>query len=201
MSESKLQRCSSGGGPVIGIPAELAAKWRGTLAPIGAVVPAGWAWGTSGGPVCDYDRACDKLENRVGMPYGGFGFVSVEGGLALVFEGPLNTVWVPTDDGGVVVRNAPDEMESLDAFLKLVEAVPAATWKPWPGQITLRDGRIFFWDSAMEGAGDPKAIRARDGGVAVGTPGPGIYLLSTAFYNAETDDDEIDIECAKLTRV
>jgi hypothetical protein len=198
---SELQRCSSGGGPVIGIPAELAAKWRGTLPPVGAVVPPGWQWGSPGGPVCDYDRACDKIEHRVAMPYGGFGSVPVDGGLALVFEGPLNTAWVPTDDGGVVVRNAPDEMESEADFRKLVEAIPAAEWRPWPGRITLGDGRIFFWDAGMEGASDHDAIPAGDGGVAVGTPGPGRYAISTAVYDTETEDDVLHVEYTKLTRV
>jgi hypothetical protein len=197
----KLQRCSSGGGPVIGIPAELAGKWRGTLPPIGAVVPPKWQWGSAGGPECDYDRACNKIEQRIAMPYGGFGSIPVDGGIALVFEGPLNTVWVPTDDGGVVVRNAPDEMESMASFVELVEAVSAAKWKLWSKQITLRDGRIFFWDSAIEGAADPKAIPSRDGGVAVGAPGAGTYAISTATYKEETDDDVLNIEYAKLTRV
>jgi hypothetical protein len=201
MRKKELQRCSSGGGPVIGVPAELAGKWRGTLAPIGAVVPAGWSWGTPGGPVCDYDRACDKIEHRVAMRYGGFGSVPLDGGLALVFEGPLNTTWIPTDEGGVVVRNAPDEMQSLAELVELVAAVPAAKWKRWPGRLTLRDGRIFFWDSAMEGADNPKAIPARDGGVAVGNPGPGTYAISTAVHDVETYDDELHIEYAKLTRV
>jgi hypothetical protein len=201
MSENELQRCSSGGGPVIGIPAELAGKWRGILAPIGAVVPPGWSWGTPGGPACDYDRACGKIEHRVAMPRGGFGSVPLDGGLALVFEGPLDTAWVPTDEGGVVVRNAPDEIESLAELRELVEAAPAAKWKTWSGKLTLRDGRIFFWDSAMEGAHDPKAIPADDGGVAVGTPGPGTYAISTTVYDGETDDYVLHIEYVKLTRV
>ena len=198
MSSEKLQSCCSGGGPVIGIPAELAGKWRGTLAPIGAVVPPGWSWGTAGGPVCDYDRACDKIEHRVAMPQGGFGSVPLDGGIALVFEGPLNTSWVPTAEGGVVVRNIDDEErfgpEAVAGALKLVAAVPATRWNPWPGTITLRDGRICFWDSAMEGADDPSKIHKRDTGLAIGTPGAGTYKISTAV-------DDADHEYVKLTRV
>ncbi len=191
-AKAKLKSCCSGGGPVIGIAAELAVKWRGTLAPIGAVVPPGWTWGTAGGPVCDYDRACDKIEHRVAMPSGGFGSVPLDGGVALVFEGPLNTSWVPTDDGGVVIRNVDDD-ESVAGAQKLIAAIPAAKWKAWPGTITLRDGRICFWDSAMEGAADPKKIPTNDTGLAMGTPGPGTYKISTAV-----DDEEH--EYVKLTR-
>ena len=186
-----LQSTCSGGGPVIGIPAELAVVWRGTLPPVGVAVPAGWTWGTAGGPVCDYDRACDHIENRVATPYGGFGSVAVDSGLALIFECELSTTWVPTAEGGIVVRHALPE--SLAEALELIAAVPTAVWKPWPGQITLRDGRIFFFDSAMEGASDPSKIAASDG-TAVGAPGPGVYAISTA-----TDTDENDY--IKLTRV
>lgn len=194
MSEDELQSCCSGGGPVIGIPAELAGKWRGTLPPVGAVVPPGWSWGTPGGPECDYDRACDKIEHRVAMRRGGFGSVPLDGGVALVFEGPLNTVWVPTPEGGVVVRNVDDEIESVAEVLTLVTAVPAASWKPWPGRLTLRDGRILFWDSAMEGADDPEEIPTNDTGLAIGNPGPGGYAISTAV-------DGTHHEYIKLTRV
>ncbi len=176
---------------MIGIPAELAAAWRGTLPPVGAVVPPGWTWGTPGGPLCDYDCACDHIEHRVGTPYGGFGSVPVDGGIALIFECEQATTWVPAEHGGVVVRHAAPE--SLAEALALIAAVPAAQWTPWPGQLTLRDGRIFFFDSAMEGASDPAAIEASDG-TAVGAPGPGVYAIATAV-----DADENDF--IKLTRL
>jgi hypothetical protein len=193
MSSEELQCCCSGGGPVIGIPAELVGKWRGTLAPIGAVVPPGWSWGTAGGPVCDYDRACDKVEHHVSMPSGGFGSVPLDGGLALVLEGPLNTAWIQTDEGGVVVRNVDDD-ETIEGYVKLVAAIPDAKWKAWPKTITLSDGRICFWDSAMEGADDPSMIPTNDTGLAIGKPGAGTYKIATAV-----DDDEH--EYITLTRV
>jgi hypothetical protein len=52
----------------------------------------------------------------------------------------------------------------------------------------------------MEGADDPKAIPADDSGVAVGTPGPGTYAISTTVYDGETDDYVLHIEYVKLTR-
>jgi hypothetical protein len=64
-----------------------------------------------------------------------------------------------------------------------------------------REETVFFWDSAIEGAHDPKAIPADDGGVAVGTPGPGTYAISTTVYDGETDDYVLHIEYVKLTRV
>lgn len=191
MSKTKLQSTCSGGGPVIGIPAELAASWRGTLPPVGTVVPKGWEWGNPGGPMCDYDRACDHIENRVETPYGGFGSVPVDGGLAFIFECELVTYWVPTDEGGVVFRYG--EIASIADGLRMVAAVPADRWVRWPGQLTLTDGRIFFWDSAMEGAADPSKIPG-DNKAAVGSPGPGTYAVWTAVDDAEN-------EYVKLTRM
>jgi hypothetical protein len=209
--KEKLQTCSTGGGPVIGIAAELAGKWRGTLAPIGAAVPPGWQWGTPGGPTCDYDRACGKVDHPVAMPRGGFGAVPLDGGLALVFQGSLNVAWLPTAEGGIVVRNVPDELETVADLLGIAGerrnktafaiAAPPAGWKAWPGKLTLQDGRLFFWDSAMEGAGDPKKIETNGGGVAVGTPGPGTYALATAVDDGENDDYKLHFEYVKLTRI
>ena len=186
-----LQSTCSGGGPVLGIPAELAAAWRGTDPPVGAVVPPGWTWGQAGGPLCDYDRACDHIEDRVGTPFGGFGSVPVGDGIALVFECELATYWLPTPDGGVVLRNV--ECETVDEARALVEQVPAAAWRPWPRRITLREGRLLLFDSAFAGAADPAAIEASDG-VAIAEPGPGTYAIATA-----TDASEQDF--VRLTRV
>ncbi|MEQ1505012.1 MAG: hypothetical protein ABMB14_22455, partial [Myxococcota bacterium] len=83
----------SGGGPVIAVPAEVAAAWRGTLPPIGAPVPKGWSWGNSGGPVCDYDRACDVDYVRVGG-YGGFALLDVGGARALALDAELVTTFL-----------------------------------------------------------------------------------------------------------
>lgn len=174
---------------MIGIPAELAAKWRGTLAPIGAVVPPGWSWGTPGGPVCDYDRACDKIEHRIATPYGGFGSIPVGDGIALIFEREIVSYWLPTSDGGVVIRNA--ELATIGDARKLVDAITA--WTPWPNTITLTDGRMFFFDSAYEAAADPAAFRD-DSALIVETLGPGRYAIATF-----TDADENDY--IKLTRV
>jgi hypothetical protein len=189
---SQLQRTCSGGGPVIGVPAELAEKWRGTLPPLGAQVPAGWEWGQPGGPTCDYDRACNQMENRVRTPYGGFGSVPIDGGLGLVFECEIVTYWVPTEGGGVVVRG-PDNLGSLDDAMDLIAAVPAEDWKPWPTRLKLGDGRIFFFDSAIEGDVDPAKIPTRQR-VAIGSPGPGSYSIETA-----TDEEENDF--IRLIRV
>ena len=187
----ELPSTCSGGGPIIGLPAEVATEWRGTSPPVGAVVPPGWTWGSAGGPVCDYDRACDHIQDRVRTPYGGFGWVEVGGNIGLVFECELGTAWLATDVGGVVVRRAEDA--SRDEARALVDAVPKEKWTAWSKRLVLTDGRLFLFDSAFEGAADPGAIASDDGAV-VASPGPGTYAIATA-----TDDDERDY--MRLTRV
>lgn len=191
MSDRRVQQTSSGGGPIIGVPAELAAAWRGTLPPVGAVVPEGWQWGDSNGPVCDYDRACDDVEDQVSVGSAGFGGLPLGDGLALVFEGESTTHWVPTPEGGAVLRNR--RIDSIADGVLSLTSVPSASWTRWDKVLTLRDGRIFFFDSAAAGAQDPAEIAA-DYGVAIGAPGPGRYAIWTAV-----DDD--DGEWLRLTRV
>lgn len=170
----------SGGGPVLVIPAETAAAWRGTSPPIGAEVPAGWQWGASGGPVCDYDRACDPRDAS-STGYGGFGWLEVDGKPALVLDAEITTVWVAEADGGTLVRSAIDESD-LDP-----DAVAAEAWRPFPvAELDLTDGRLFMFDSAFAGDADPAAIEAHDG-VGVIELAPGRWSVTCA-----SNDDEVD---------
>lgn len=148
----------SGGGPVVVVPAEIAAHWFGTRPPPGVPVPPGWKWGKSGGPVCDYDRACDcKPIERT--QYGGFGWVDVEGTPAIVLDAEVTTLFVKESDGGYIVRNSVGEEAS-----ELPTAVDDSKWHSFGhATIELADGRLFMFDSAYPGAEDPAAIDADDG--------------------------------------
>lgn len=164
----------SGGGPVVVVPAEVAAHWFGTRPPPGAVVPAGWTWGKSGGPICDYDRACDvaPIERT---SYGGFGWVDVHGRPALVLDAEITTIFVKESDGGYIVRNSIGEDAS-----ELASAVDDGKWHDFGfTTIDLQDGRLFMFDSAYPGDADPDAIDADDG-VGVIDLGPGTWRVSFA---------------------
>jgi hypothetical protein len=169
----------SEGGPVLAIPAELAGAWRGTLPPIGATVPDGWEWGDSGGPECDYDRACDA-KPFIGTGFGGFRAVPVGDGHALALESEVVTEWHAADDGGYLVRPAYAESTPDPANVK--------TWTPYPGatSIALRDGRLFLFDSAASGDADPQKIEA-NAGVGVVALEPGTYELHCAEDDGEND--------------
>jgi len=170
----------SGGGPVLVIPAETAAAWRGTEPPVGAQVPPGWKWGASGGPVCDYDRACDPMD-LASTGFGGFGWLEVDGKPALVLDAEVTTTWLAEDGGGTLMRVSTDESDTDP------DAVPADAWRPFPvGEVELTDGRLFMFDSAYPGAADPAAIDAHDG-VGVIELAPGRWSITCA-----TNADEVD---------
>ena len=167
----------SGGGPVLAIPAESAGAWRGTLPPIGAAVPEGWTWGKSGGPVCDYDNACDPGE-CLRTEYGGLGWVHLANNeRALALDGEIYTQWLPEGESAGTIRRGNPEGK---------DAGPGPeSFKPF-GEISLRDGRLFLFDSAFNGHEDPEQIGAHDG-VAVAQLSPGRYAISIATDGAGTD--------------
>jgi hypothetical protein len=169
----ELPSTSSGGGPVILLPAEVASEWRGTQPPRGAKVPKGWRWGKSGGPVCDYDRACEGGEGKLSTARGGIGWLDVGNSRGIVLDAELVSVWLPTTDGGIVVRGPDIDGSDPKAVATLV---PETGWKTL-GTLELEDGRLFLFDSAACGAADPREIAADDG-VAVAELGKGEYELT-----------------------
>jgi len=174
---TKLQETCSGGGPVIAIPAELAATWRGTLPPKDADVPEGWVWG-DGGVTCDYDRACEHVNDKIATEYGAVGWLPVGEGRALVLDLELITAVMPITDGLLIIRNYEGE-PTLESAGKLLEAVLEDAWKEFPQTITLPSGRLFLFDSAFEGAENPAHIIA-DEGVAIAETGAGEYRVEVA---------------------
>ncbi|WP_078906745.1 Imm21 family immunity protein [Streptomyces sp. NRRL S-378] len=172
---------NSGGGPVIVVPAEAAEHWRGTLPPVGAEVPEEWTWGGANGPECDYDRACGPPVFE-GTPYGGFGWVEVQGKPALILDGEIVTRFEGDSEGGVLVRNPISEARAD------LEKTLADGWRSvGVDSLSLTDGRLFMFDSAFEGAADPAQISA-DNGVGVITLGAGRWRVDFA-----TTVDEVDL--------
>jgi len=170
----------SGGGPVIVLPAESAAAWRGTEPPLGAAVPPGWTWGSAGGPECDYDRACAP-QGFMGTPYGGFGWLDVGGKPALLLDAEIVTVWLAEPGGGTIVRAQIEEASRDPA------SIGDGDWKPFPAAtVDLADGRLFMFDSAFPGAAQPEAIAAHDG-VGVITLEPGRWSITCASSADEVD--------------
>lgn len=141
-----MKYVSSSGGPLIAVPAEWAKSWCGTEASPGTRVPEGWEWsGNDDDPVrTDYDRACGRLRARHVSSYGGVGLVRVGEGDALVFQAPTDTTFVELPDGGAFLRNV--AFASARVARAAVDAAPK--WKKTRAEISLKDGRLFVFDSA-----------------------------------------------------
>lgn len=173
----------SGGGPIIAIPSELAQHWRGTLPPLGVAVPPGWTWG-QGGIICDYDRACDDLHDAIEIGDSSAWTVPVADGRALVLDGEASTAAVLWDDGVVLARVPP--FESDEEALEALANVTPQIWRASPHSLRLREGRLFVFDSAWEGASTSSAIGA-EGGVLDITLRAGRYCVAYAAQPYPTD--------------
>jgi len=196
LAMTALECVVSQGGPLLAVPSELAGHWRGVLPPVGAAVPEGWAWG-DGGVVCDYDRACDDMDDAVtvgdlvrtwSVPVGG------GGGRALVLDGELGTTAVPWEDGVVLLRDAPVETEA--EAREIVAAVEPTAWRPSSHELDLSEGRLFVFDSAAEGAASAAGIDA-EGGVLDLALKPGRYR---AHYAAPGHPSGARLTLIRLTR-
>lgn len=117
-----------------------------------------------------------------GTPYGGFGWVEVQGKPALILDGEIVTRFEGDSEGGVLVRNPISEARAD------LEKTPADGWRSvGVDTLSLTDGRLFMFDSAFEGAADPAQISA-DNGVGVITLGAGRWRVDFA-----TTVDEVDL--------
>jgi hypothetical protein len=181
-----LAATCSGGGPIVVVPAELAASWRGTLPPIGVEVPPGWTWG-SGDIECDYDRACETegLRDFEMTGYGGVGWLDVGAGAALILDAELMTAWLPDRAGGYIIRNYAEQQLDEATALEYVQEAEAAGWREL-SLVWELGGRLYLFDSAYAGAADASAIKADDG-VAIGELAPGSYRVAVATTAEEAD--------------
>jgi hypothetical protein len=170
----------SGGGPLIALPSEIAADWRGTLPPIGANVPDGWRWGSSPYIECDYDRACGNIEKIGRFGYDYFGVIPVKEAQAIIFSCEQVISFKENDEGGILIGNF-HEYEKLDEFLGTIDD---SKWELYNQPLELKEGKLFIFDSAFEGYADAEQIRAFDH-VVVGNPGAGKYNV----YHQNTDDN------------
>jgi len=170
----------SGGGPLIALASEIAADWRGTLPPIGALVPDGWQWGNSPYIECDYDRACGNIERIGRFGYDYFGVLSVNSSNAFVFTCEQVISFKENELGGILIGNFHD-YDAIDQFLTTVDD---AAWTLYSGTCELKDGKLYIFDSAYEGYANAEEIKAYDH-VVVGNPGTGKYNV---FYQNTADN-------------
>ena len=164
-----LPETCSEGGPVIAIPAELALSWGG---------------GDNG----DYDRACNA-EDHTNLDYGAIGLVKVGAGRALALDLELLTAFLATPSGGVIIRNYEEDPFTQGAAETMLAGVQE--WISWGQPLSLKDGRLFIFDSACPGAADPQDIEAEEGVIAASL-GRGEYAIHIAVSEG--------VEFIRLTR-
>lgn len=160
----------SGGGPLILIAAELSPLWRGTSPPLEA--PASALHAAEHSASCDYDRACDDVDDvfEVGDTFAGT--LAVGPGRALILDGEASTAACVWGGGLLIVRSPP--FESEEELLRAVGELDDASWTPTAHTLELPSGRVFVFDSAYEGATTSDRIDAQGGVLDIQAP-PGRY--------------------------
>ena len=156
MTASELKETRTNGGPLLVVTAEGAATWGGT---------------DNG----DYDRACSPSDYR-NLDDGAIGGVTIGDGWGLALDMELITTFLPTPEGGVILRNYEDRPITHEAAGDDVS--DDHEWSPWGSAWTLQDGRIFLFDSAFPGAASADAIEADDA-VLVAQLAPRTYGIDT----------------------
>lgn len=123
------------GGPLLAIPKEALASWRGTLMANGKPAVDDFA-GT------DYGRACDVSD--ADTPFGPYGFIDVGAHRGLVLG--RSFTYAKLEDGTCLLVME-GEAEDVGALLK-----EQKTWKKLSGELSLPSGQLVVFDSAMEHA-------------------------------------------------
>ncbi|WP_165225406.1 Imm21 family immunity protein [Aquisphaera insulae] len=171
----RLSWVGAKGGPLVVIPAEIAPRWRGGVD------------GTQS--LEDLDRWWQSLDpwhgdcGRAWSIKGPVGTLAVGTGRALVLRRASRpTTFVPHVEGGILVRGiyAEDEATLRRALLTM----PASSWKPTPHRLTVSDGGLVVFDSALPGDGVPASIgeQATIPCLRLDIP-PGIYQVDMADHS------------------
>ena len=156
MSDVLPYACSMGG-PVLALPAEAAAEWKGLL-DTGDEMP----------PVNDF----------IQTEYGGLARIEVGCSVGLLFDMEIHTQFLPEEHGGVFIRIGDPNLERAEAE-RLVSAVDASAWKPYPASVKLTGDRMFVFDPVFPAAQKLDAFES-DACAIEAVLKPGTYAVSYA---------------------
>ncbi len=167
------------GGPLLIIPATLAAAWRGTDPPLDPARARACApgWSLPEAP-SDYDRAGLDLDDVHVEEYESCGSLAVGDGRALVLDGETSTTGVGGPDGAVLLRGVAVATVA-DAHALIAQLDAEAAWRPTALRLDVGAGGLLAFDAAFPGAADPAAIAA-DQGVLHLALAPGRYAIRCA---------------------
>lgn len=161
---------SSNGGPVVAVPAEVAAHWLGL------------------GDDAFHAEYLARSSKMRSTEYGGFFTMKLAGSTVLLFNGETHTSWLQEPGGGTFVREGCPHTAAKAR--KLVASVPEKAWKRFT-MLTLKEGRLVVLDSALP-AGDLSAIDTSNGVVRAKLE-PGAYQVDIAALGG------IDLARLRLT--
>jgi Immunity protein 21 len=134
---------ASEGGPMLALPKEALRAWNGTVDPkTRKPPPSGDFTGT------DYGRACAVSEGPLKSPWGGFGFLEVDGHAGLVVSRTVSTAQLK--DGSTLLVDAEPGEEAEENLAAALKAEP--TWQSIRGELMLPSGALVIFDSACEHA-------------------------------------------------
>ena len=156
---------SSGGGPIIAIPVEVASTWTGS----------------DGG---DYARACEQGEGTV-VAAGWVETSSLEHGdrRVLVMDGETDTTFLKNKKGGVFIRGGENEMSIREARAA-VKKVSPADWQRHAFDLELTKGQLILFDAGEPGSADLGSMDL-EFGVLVAKPGKGTFRVDVAGHDTD----------------
>jgi uncharacterized protein YjbI with pentapeptide repeats len=140
------------GGPIIVVPAGLAAAWKP------AALDAG---------IDDVVTAAEWVET---------GSVAFEGGRVLALPGELDTGFIAVEDGGVLIRGGDFDDDLKTATKAVAKALKKKGWKAHAHDLVLADPDIFVFSSSSTGAANASDIES-DFGVIHAPLAKGTYAV------------------------
>jgi hypothetical protein len=152
------------GGPIVVVPAGLAATWTP------AALDAG---------IDDVTTVADWVET---------GSVAFAGGRALALEGELDTGLIAVNDGGVLIRGGDFDDDLEAATIAVAKALKKKGWKAHAHDLVLDEPDVFVFASASNGAANAGEIES-DFGVLHAPLAKGNYAV--LVLGAQQDGDPV----------
>ena len=166
---------STGGGPLIVIPVEIAAYWRGCEG-IGAAEGDLFSIRETMRKSTDYGRACGVDDYLGVLPVG-------PGECLVLGDEPLQTAFLPITDGWLIVRWVHAECE--EDVVRAVQSIPEDVWAATPHRLQVDSGGLLLSDSAFPGDDLPStSVEGPFPWLRVPVP-EGTYEIDTADYEPD----------------
>lgn len=163
-SSTTYDTAGAEGGPIVVVPAGLAAGWKPTALDVG---------------IDDVVTAAEWVET---------GSIAFAGARALALDGELDTGFIAVDDGGVLIRGGDFDGELKSATKAVTKALKKKGWKAHAHDLVLADPDVFVFASTSNGAANAGDIES-DFGVLHAPLAKGKYAV--LVLGAEQDGEPV----------